>query len=174
MLQVTLGLMLTTRLWILWGWLGWHTSLESHRGWRHWLWSGKPGWWYFLLKKGDRRVCSNYKEFTFLSQEEQCGFHPNRGTLHQVCTQNCIMEIVWRLNKYIKYLNIRKCWRPFIFSLSKEFYDFICAVNQISNEQGNTMTFYIYMKYSTVICGNRESQPATGLSASASVPMTRI
>ncbi|KAK3511772.1 hypothetical protein QTP70_021807 [Hemibagrus guttatus] len=70
-----------------------------------------------LFKKGDRRVCSNYKGITLLSlpgkvysrvlerrvrplvepriQEEQCGFRPSRGTLDQLYTLHRVLEGSW-------------------------------------------------------------------------------
>ncbi|KAK3545227.1 hypothetical protein QTP70_002059 [Hemibagrus guttatus] len=70
-----------------------------------------------LFKKGDRRVCSNYRGITHLSlpgkvysrvlemrvqplvkpriQEEQCGFHPGRGTLDQLYTLHRVLEGSW-------------------------------------------------------------------------------
>ncbi|KAK3530784.1 hypothetical protein QTP70_001585 [Hemibagrus guttatus] len=70
-----------------------------------------------LLKKGDRRVCSNYRVITLLSlpgkvysrvlerrvrllvepriQEEQCGFRPGRGTLDQLYTLHRVLEGSW-------------------------------------------------------------------------------
>ncbi|KAK3573216.1 hypothetical protein QTP86_015137, partial [Hemibagrus guttatus] len=67
--------------------------------------------------KGDRRVCSNYREITLLSlpgkvysrvlerrvrplvepriQEEQCGFRPSRGTLDQLYTLHRVLEGSW-------------------------------------------------------------------------------
>ncbi|KAK3517264.1 hypothetical protein QTP70_001756 [Hemibagrus guttatus] len=69
-----------------------------------------------LFKKGDHRVCSNYRGITLLSlpgkvysrvlerrvrqvepriQEEQCGFCPGRGTLDQLYTLHRVLEGSW-------------------------------------------------------------------------------
>ncbi|KAK3528006.1 hypothetical protein QTP86_013119 [Hemibagrus guttatus] len=70
-----------------------------------------------LFKKGDQRLCSNYRGITLLSlpgkvysrvlerrvqplvepriQEEQCGFRPSRGTLDQLYTLHRVLEGSW-------------------------------------------------------------------------------
>ncbi|TWW74429.1 hypothetical protein D4764_14G0004320 [Takifugu flavidus] len=70
-----------------------------------------------LFKKGDRRVCSNYRGITILSlpgkvysgvlersirrivepriREEQCGFRPGRGTVDQFYTLSRVFEGAW-------------------------------------------------------------------------------
>ncbi|KAK3558133.1 hypothetical protein QTP86_009867 [Hemibagrus guttatus] len=70
-----------------------------------------------LFKKGDRRVCSNYRGITLFSlpgkvysrvlerrvrllvepriQEEQCGFRPSRGTLDQLYTLHRVLKGSW-------------------------------------------------------------------------------
>ncbi|KAK3513103.1 hypothetical protein QTP70_001397 [Hemibagrus guttatus] len=70
-----------------------------------------------LFKKGNRRVCSNYRGITLLSlpgkvysrvlerrvrplverriQEKQCGFRPSRGTLDQLYTLHRVLEGSW-------------------------------------------------------------------------------
>ncbi|KAK3565055.1 hypothetical protein QTP86_032480, partial [Hemibagrus guttatus] len=70
-----------------------------------------------LFKKGDQRVCSNYRGITLLSlpgkvyskvlertllllvepriQEEQCGFRPSRGSLDQIYTLHRVLKGSW-------------------------------------------------------------------------------
>ena len=48
------------------------------------------GWWFPFSKREMWRVCPNHRGITLLRkgerqiQEEQCGFHPGRGTVDQL------------------------------------------------------------------------------------------
>ncbi|KAI3359839.1 hypothetical protein L3Q82_014187 [Scortum barcoo] len=92
-------------------------SGQGAGGWEQYLWSGKLVVVVPLFKKGNRRVCSNYRGITLLSlpgkvyarvlerrirpivdpriQEEQCGFRPGRGTLDQLYTLHRVLEGLW-------------------------------------------------------------------------------
>ncbi len=81
-----------------------------------------------LYKKGDRRVCSNYRGITLLSlpgkvyarvlerrirpivepqiQEEQCSFRTGRGTLDQLYTLSGVLESAWVLSEDLKKIII--------------------------------------------------------------------
>uniref|UniRef100_A0A8C6PMX5 Reverse transcriptase domain-containing protein n=1 Tax=Nothobranchius furzeri TaxID=105023 RepID=A0A8C6PMX5_NOTFU len=87
-----------------------------------------------LFKKGDNRVCSNYRGITLLSlpgkvysgvlersvcrivepqiQEEQCGFHPGRGTLDQLYTLRGILEGAWEFAQpvYMCFVDFEKAF----------------------------------------------------------------
>uniref|UniRef100_A0A3B5Q4K1 Reverse transcriptase domain-containing protein n=1 Tax=Xiphophorus maculatus TaxID=8083 RepID=A0A3B5Q4K1_XIPMA len=87
-----------------------------------------------LFKKGDRRMCSNYRGVTLLSlpgkaysgvlerrvrrivepriQEEQCGFHPGRGTLDQLYTLSRVLEGAWEFAQpvYMCFVDLEKAF----------------------------------------------------------------
>ncbi len=112
--------------------LSWLTRLCNIAG-----WSGTvPLGWQIgvvvpLFKKGDRRVCSNYRGITLLSlpgkvharvlersirlivepriQEEQCGFRPGRGTLDQLYTLSRVLEGSWEFAQPI-HMDLEKAF----------------------------------------------------------------
>ncbi|KAK3548138.1 hypothetical protein QTP70_004870 [Hemibagrus guttatus] len=87
-----------------------------------------------LFKKGDQRVCSNYRGITLLSlpgkvyfrilerrvrplvepqiQEEQCGFRPSRGTLDQLYTFHRVLEGSWEFAQpvHMCFLDLEKAF----------------------------------------------------------------
>ncbi|KAK3533035.1 hypothetical protein QTP70_006219 [Hemibagrus guttatus] len=87
-----------------------------------------------LFKKGDQRVCSNYRGITLLSlpgtvysrvlerrvrplvepriQEGQCGFRPSRGTLDQLYTLHRVLEGSWEFAQpvHMCFVNLEKAF----------------------------------------------------------------
>ncbi|KAK3530975.1 hypothetical protein QTP70_007272 [Hemibagrus guttatus] len=87
-----------------------------------------------LFKKGDWRVCSNYRGITALSlpgkvysrvlerrvgplvepriQEEQCGFRPSRGTLDQLYTIHRVLECSWEFAQpvHMRFVDLEKAF----------------------------------------------------------------
>uniref|UniRef100_A0A8C6PV35 Reverse transcriptase domain-containing protein n=1 Tax=Nothobranchius furzeri TaxID=105023 RepID=A0A8C6PV35_NOTFU len=87
-----------------------------------------------IFKKGDLRVCSNYRGITLLSlpgkvhskvlerrvrviaesqiEEEQCGFRPGRGTVDQLYTLARVMEGAWEFAQpiHICFVDLEKTY----------------------------------------------------------------
>ncbi|TKS65269.1 putative 149 kDa protein ORF 2 [Collichthys lucidus] len=94
----------------------------------------QPGVVVPLFKKGDRRMCSNYRGITLLSlpgkvfsgvlerrvrkivepwiQEEQCGFRPGRGSVDQLYTLSAVLEGAWEFAQpvYMCFVDLEKAF----------------------------------------------------------------